>query len=962
MTTFDTKIDSRDDSAPVNLFHFRGAEDSEFQLERLIRSVNIIPGTTEFGYGVTTVYNTEDGIENSYAGGPVTDFRRSMEQLIKRTPNLTHVSLVVAWHGDDLRIGECQIRPRVDRIAKETTPYSWQVGSEDRFDAFQVSYNGHYEFEEQLDFQEYNFSGTSEVGEQLYFQNRDRDVAEGDSFQVTIRRGFNHTEEELGDDDNIIYSVLVEPFSLEFIKWEVVEDYTVYVKGYNPPVVTTTTTGGDNGGTTATTTPSTDPLPFVSMRTYLYGPGAVPHSGGTPSDRSTYEAIAYCKSLGLEVTVYPFILMDVPDNNGKPSPYGGGEQPSFPWRGRITCNPAPGYAGTVDKTNAATTQVSNFFGTASASDFGWDSQKQVVNYAGPDEWSFRRHILHIAQIAAVAGADDFLIGTEMVSMTKIRSDATAFPAVDQLVSLLGQVRSILGNTPKVSYAADWSEYNSYRPQDGSNDVHFHLDKLWSDSRIDYIGIDNYMAMADWRVGENHIDKAKGVPSIYDLNYLRGNVMGGEDFDYFYASQADRDSQIRTPITDGLGKPWTFRQKDIPGWWGNQHIPRIGGVETGTATAWVPESKPIVFTELGCSAANRGANEPNAFVDVKSIESRYPRYSLGVRDDLMQRSFLEASLSFWEQSNPISSVYSDTMLDIDKTSIWCWDSRPYPDFPTAVDFWGDAPNWDVGHWLDGRIHIPNAISGTIETFRYTDAVRDVTYGGHVYQAVPVKPGKIKTEGTLEQSSFQIELGRDSGLATLFREFRPAHPVLLTILQGHLTDDDALFVPRWSGRITSTKRKGDRFEVVGIPSSTALARTGLTRNYQIGCPHVLYGPLCKADKQAATTSGTVSVISGTTVTLNSGWNTRPAEKYVTGFVEWNRSDSRIERRRILAVAGNDITVSGPLSGLEVSETVSILLGCGQTVGDCRDLHGNIQNCGACPVIPIVNPMGGSTNNFY
>ncbi len=832
MTTFDDKSSSRDDGAPVNLFVFRGAEDSEYVLERLIRSVNIIPGTTEFGYGTTAVLKTDGGVENVHVGGTYTDFQRSIDQLLERAPNLSHVSLVLAWHGDDLRIGECQIKPKVDKAVKDTTPYAWQVGPLVRSQAEEVS----------------------------------------------------------------------------------------YISG-NPAV------------------------------------------GGAPADRSIYEAITYLKSKGLLVTVYPFILMDVESGNSLPNPYGGTGQPAYPWRGRITCNPAPGVSGTVDQTAAAATQVANFFGTVSASNFGWDATNKVVTYTGPaNEWSFRRHILHLCKIAEVSGADDFLIGTEMVAMTRIRSDATTFPAVDQLISLLGQVRLMLTGSQKVSYAADWSEYNSYRPADGSNDLHFHLDPLWSDSRIDYVGIDNYMPLSDWRDGDDHLDAQKGYATVYDLDYLRGNVLGGEDFDFFYASQSDRDNQIRTTITDGAySKPWVYRQKDIPAWWGNQHVTRIAGVET-TATAWVPESKPIVFTELGCSASNRGANEPNAFVDPKSVEGRYPRYSLGVRDDLMQRSFLEASISFWNENNPTSGVYSGGMMDMERCSIWTWDARPFPDFPQDENFWGDAPNWEVGHWLTGRIEIPEEIAGTMGVFRYTDAVRDIEYGGFTYEALPIKTGKTKTEGSLERSTFQITLPRSSPLATLFREFRPSHPMMLTILQSHLTDTEQLFIPRWTGRITSTKRAGEEYQIVGVPSATALSRSGLTRNYQIGCPHRLYGPLCKADRAAATTTGTVASISGTVLSLNAGWNAQPVDKYVTGLVEWTRSDSRIERRRIIAVSGNDLTVSGPLIELVATDTVSVILGCNQTVQECRDLHDNIENCGACPTIPNKNPMGGSTNNFY
>ena len=46
------------------------------------------------------------------------------------------------------------------------------------------------------------------------------------------------------------------------------------------------------------------------------------------------------------------------------------------------------------------------------------------------------------------------------------------------------------------------------------------------------------------------DAIAGATSIYDPAYLQSNVNGGEGFDWYYASDADRDAQIRTPITDG----------------------------------------------------------------------------------------------------------------------------------------------------------------------------------------------------------------------------------------------------------------------------------------------------------------------------------------------------------------------------------------------------------------------------
>ena len=38
------------------------------------------------------------------------------------------------------------------------------------------------------------------------------------------------------------------------------------------------------------------------------------------------------------------------------------------------------------------------------------------------------------------------------------------------------------------------------PATASDDVYFHLDPLWASPAIDFIGIDNYMPLSDWRDG------------------------------------------------------------------------------------------------------------------------------------------------------------------------------------------------------------------------------------------------------------------------------------------------------------------------------------------------------------------------------------------------------------------------------------------------------------------------------
>ncbi len=550
--------------------------------EGLTQAVTMIPASGEFTYATQAIRKGDSGAqqaENLNALSDTADMVVALDRLQAIAPKVESVSLVVAWFGNDLRAGNCTIRPGVEVPAKATSPKTWSVNGVARANAHLVS----------------------------------RDA----------------------------------------------EDRPVY--------------------------------------------------GGTPADFAVVQAIKEMEARGLRVTFYPFILMDVPPGNTLPAPYSDNAaetgQPTFPWRGRITCSPAAGYAGTVDKTAAAATQVASFFGAATPANFAVSGE--TVSWTGPaGDWGFRRMVLHYAHLCkAAGGVDAFIIGSEMRGLTTIRSGASMFPAVAALKSLASDVRAILGPGTKIGYAADWSEYFGHQPADGSGDVFFHLDPLWSDANVDFIGIDNYMPLSDWRDGFDHLDARAGWPAIHDRAYLQANISGGEGFDWFYASDADRMNQIRTPITDGAaGKPWVFRTKDLRAWWSNQHFDRPGGIESATPTAWVPQSKPIWFTELGCPAIDRGTNQPNVFFDPKSSESFTPYFSRGWRDDAIQRAYLEATWLWWGEAanNPTSSVYGGRMVHVPECAAWTWDARPYPFFPELTNVWTDGPNWRLGHWLSGRL--------------------------------------------------------------------------------------------------------------------------------------------------------------------------------------------------------------------------------------------------------------------
>ena len=449
-----------------------------------VKAVAIIPGATEFGYDPEPVYAVvtpgSRTALNRHVDGTRSDWHASLDDLQTNCRSLAGVSLVVSWFGDDLRVGQCTLRPKVDNNTLVTTPVQWSVAGLTRAAAGPVSLHD-----------------------------------------------------------------------------------------------------------------------------------GRPAFGGTPSNASVIRAIQDLKARGLKVSFHPFVMLDIPHGNALPDPYGGAAQAPYPWRGRITASIAPGLPGSPDKTSAAADELAAFIGTASPDDFAIGAG--AIVYSGPAEWTFRRMILHAAFLCqAAGGVDTFLLGSELRGLTTLRSGPAEYPFVAAQIDLAADVRSVLGPDTQISYGADWSEYFGHQPTDGSDDVFFHLDPLWADANIDFVGIDNYLPLSDWRDGEDHFD-AELWETGRDTAYLRANIAGGEGFDWYYSSDADRAAQVRTPITDGsYGKPWVFRPKDLVGWWSNAHVDRPGGVELATPTAWQPRSKPIRFTEIGCPAVDKGPNQPNVF--------------------------------------------------------------------------------------------------------------------------------------------------------------------------------------------------------------------------------------------------------------------------------------------------------------------------------------------------------------
>lgn len=480
--------------------------------------------------------------------------------------------------------------------------------------------------------------------------------------------------------------------------------------------------------------------------------------GGTPSDPSIVRCLLDLKARGFRVVFYPFLLMDCP---------------GYPWRGRIT------YQGT-DVSQAASGAAASFLGTAATSQFTRDPTNLTVGYSGSaTDYTYRRMILHYANLCAVAGGVDlFLVGSELRGLETLRgpswtkagtvgANGTAswdYPFVAGLTQLAADVRSVfdgagltrdlVGLHNLVAYSADWSDWMGYQ-HPGANGQWPHLDQLYASPAVDLVSLDNYMPLSDW-TSTGGLDVAcwnqpkpsawppgldtmnglglGGPPTLASLAYLKGNIEGGEKYDWFYADStnlgrgldpAGSGATVSRPEGDRLGQarsPYAAGQqilanKQIRWWWNNPHYAVYdagdgqGWVAHGPRTTWIAQSKSITFAEYGFPSCDRSTNQPNVFYDPKSSESFTPYWSVwdpaeGAtyrprRDDLQAALGRQAVVEYWTiDGNNATSAAGVKMIEPTFMSAWNWDARPFPTFP-ALQIWGDAADWATGTWIGGK---------------------------------------------------------------------------------------------------------------------------------------------------------------------------------------------------------------------------------------------------------------------
>jgi uncharacterized phage protein (TIGR02218 family) len=163
--------------------------------------------------------------------------------------------------------------------------------------------------------------------------------------------------------------------------------------------------------------------------------------------------------------------------------------------------------------------------------------------------------------------------------------------------------------------------------------------------------------------------------------------------------------------------------------------------------------------------------------------------------------------------------------------------------------------------------------------------------------------------------------------------------------------------WIGRVLNCEWRGGEAVLHSEPVYTSIRRNALRRHYQRQCPHVLYGAACGVNQTLFKTIGTVANISGSVIQVNAAGGFDDGH-FAGGFVEWNSSAGVSDNRLITDHISVTLTLTAPIIGLAVGDTVNLYPGCDHTLSTCKNKFSNNLNYGGWPYLPLLNPFGLTT----
>lgn len=238
---------------------------------------------------------------------------------------------------------------------------------------------------------------------------------------------------------------------------------------------------------------------------------------------------------------------------------------------------------------------------------------------------------------------------------------------------------------------------------------------------------------------------------------------------------------------------------------------------------------------------------------------------------------------------------------------------------------------------------------------------------VCTSIPIFRDGLSVTGTVDEARFKIRLARDERIVDVMLNGEPDFVVSVDVYRFHANDPDKQFERVATARVLGCSLNNGEASLDCDPYSGKTRRTGLRRNYQYGCPYVLYGVECKAQKRlypatvSTVTSATLKIAVRTPTAGETTLVVADLDHFLGGLAVW--TDPVYGKRFLQIIGFSEIDSTILVVGKVPPQGSKIILikGCDRSEEFCTVVHNNVLNFGGFPWIPTKNPIGKVSTYF-